>query len=491
MAGPWERFQRQQPENGPWTRYQRQAEPSTQEPESGGYGSQIFSGLLEGATGALGAPVDLANNFLVAPALRGINAVFGTDLQPSAEPLGGAAGLRRGLAIAPQSDSTGEQVARRVAQSVGGAAVPLSATSQTAGQLAAGLGTALSGGVGGAAAQQLFPGNVGAEIAGELIGGLGAGAAIGGMADRAARRVAEKAVPSVEQLKARAGELYDLAEQQGVTATQQQTQGLARNFRDIATQEGLISPTGRVSEAYPRAAEALRVMDDYATGTMTPTQMQTVRDVLSDAVSATKGKERRIASMMLDQFDGFTAPLAPPLAEARKLYSQALRGDKLETLSELAGARAGQFTGSGYENALRTEYRNLDRRIVAGKEGGWSPEQVEAIQRVSRGTPASNTFRNLGRMAPTGPVSFSASAGVPFAIGTALTGNPWIGSAMGAATSAAGYGARGMATRMGIRNAEIAELLARGGSLQGGGNDAVRRRIIEALTGANAAGQSN
>lgn len=491
MAGPWERYQRQQPEQGPWTRYQRQAEPPAQEPESGGYGSQVFSGLLEGATGALGAPVDMANNFLVAPALRGINAVFGTDLQPSAEPLGGSAGLRRGLAIAPQSDSTGEQVARRVAQSVGGAAVPLSATSQTAGQLAAGLGTAFGGGVGGAAAQQLFPGNAGAEIAGELIGGLGTGAAIGGMADRAARRAAERAVPTVEQLRARAGELYDLAEQQGVTAPQQQTQALARDFRRLATDEGLISPTGRVSEAYPRAAEALRVMDDYATGAMTPTQMQTVRDVLSDAVSATKGKERRIASMMLDQFDSFTAPLAPQLAEARGLYSRAMRGDQLETLSELAGARAGQFTGSGYENALRTEYRNLDRRITKAQERGWSPEQVEAIQRVARGTPVSNTMRNIGRMAPTGPVSFSASAGVPFAIGTALTGNPWIGSAMGAATSAVGYGARGMATRMGIRNAEIAELLARGGALSPANNEATRRAVIEALLGSQAAVQSN
>ncbi|QIC52873.1 structural protein [Brucella phage EF4] len=86
----------------------------------GGYGSQIFSGLLEGATGALGAPVDLVNNLLVAPAAAGINYAFGTDIQPSQTPLGGSAGLRQGLAISPESQSGGEQFARRVAQSVGG-----------------------------------------------------------------------------------------------------------------------------------------------------------------------------------------------------------------------------------------------------------------------------------------------------------------------------------------------------------------------------------
>lgn len=494
MAGPWEKYQNPSPD-GPWVRYQKQniSEPAqeVQTPSPGGYGTQAFSGWLEGATGALGAPVDLMNNLVVSPALKGVNAVFGTDFQPSEEPLGGSAGLRRGLAIAPDSEDTGPQMARRVMQSVGGASVPLAGSAGAVGQVAAGLGTAAGGGLGGAVAQQLFPGNVGAEIAGELIGGLGTGAAIAGLADRSARRAAEKSVPTVEQLKAQAGEKFESAHRSGVSARQDQTQQLAANIRSIAQQEGLISPTGRVSEAYPKAREALKLVDDYAQGGMSVPQMQTARKVLADAAKSTDDAERRIATLMLRQFDDFTSPLAPQLAEARGLYSRAMRGEQLETLSDLAGARAGQFTGSGYENALRTEYRNLDRRITKGQDRGWSPDQIEAIQRVARGTPASNTMRNIGRMAPTGPVSFGASAGVPFAIGTALTGNPWIGSAMGATTSAAGYGARGVATRMGIRNAEIAELLARGGALSPSNNEAIRKSIIEAILGSQAATQSN
>lgn len=115
---------------------------------------------------------------------------------------------------------------------------------------------------------------------------------------------------------------------------------------------------------------------------MTPVQMQTVRDVLSDAVNATKGKERRIASMMLDRFDNFTAPLAPELAQARGIYSRAMRGEQLETLRELAEANRSRFGASGVENALRQEYRNLDRRIVKGQERGWSPAEAEAVDRL-------------------------------------------------------------------------------------------------------------
>src|SRR5690606_9268091 len=92
-------------------------------PDSGGYLKQIGSGLLEGVTGALGAPVDLSNA-AIGLGLKGVNAVFGTDLQPSQEPWGGSAWWRKGVPIAPPSDQTGPQMARRTAQSVGGS-IPL------------------------------------------------------------------------------------------------------------------------------------------------------------------------------------------------------------------------------------------------------------------------------------------------------------------------------------------------------------------------------
>lgn len=492
MANIFDQFDTPNRAANPFDRFdiQPQIEDERAPPQTDGYGRQIFSGLLEGATGALGFPVDAMNNFVVAPAMKGVNAVFGTDFQPSAEPLGGSAGLRRGLAISPKSDATGHQMARRTAQSVGGALVPLSSTARTAGQAAAGIGTAIGGGFGGAAAQQLFPGNVGAEIAGELIGGLGTGAAINRAATRSARRAAERAVPTVDDLRAQASAQYDAAEARGIVAAPQDTQALAGRVRQIARDNELITPTGRVSGAYPRASEAMSLLDDYSGHPMNPTQMQVIRDTLADARNATEGKERRIAGMMLDEFDRFTDPLAPELKTARSLSQRAIKTKQLETMRELAEANRSRFGASGVENALRQEYRKLDRRIVDGLEGGWSPEQVEAIQRVNRGTAGSNAAQRLGKLAPTGAVSFMSSAGVPFVIGNAI-GGPGLGGTLAAGTSLLGYGSRAAATNMGMRNATLAELAARnGGSVMTPSMQDLQRRIFEAIIGGQAALQA-
>lgn len=320
--------------------------------------------------------------------------------------------------------------------------------------------SAASGGAGGAVREA--GGTPGMQAAASFVGGFAGPKTMASTANRSAKQAAEKSVPTVESLKSQAAELYDDAERLGVTASQQQTQGLAQDMRAIAQQEGLISPTGRVSEAYPKAREALRMLDDYGQGTMNVPQMQTVRKVLADAAGSPDSAERRIASIMLSRFDDFTSPLAPQLGEARMLYARALRGNQLETLRELAGSRAGQFTGSGYENALRTEYRKLNNRIIEGKERGWTPDQQEAIRRVAEGNLLANSLRQVGKIAPTGVVSMGLGGGLPYMIGNSI-GGPALGSILGASSMGSGLLARDAATRLGIKNAMLAELLARSG----------------------------
>ena len=48
--------------------------------------------------------------------------------------------------------------------------------------------------------------------------------------------------------------------------------------------------------------------------------------------------------------------------------------------------RAAQFSGSGFENALRTEFRNLAQNPKRLR--GFSAEEQAAIRRVARGGPA-------------------------------------------------------------------------------------------------------
>lgn len=481
MAGPWERYQSQ--ESGPWSKYQT-AEPEAVTPGPS-YGRQIASGIFEGMTGALGAPVDIANAG-IGLGMQGINALFGTDFQPSQEPLGGSAGLRRGLAIEPASDQTGHQVARRVSQSVGAAAVPVLGAGGTAGQMAAGLGTAAGGGFGAAVANQVAPDSVGAEILGEVLGSVGTGSAIQGIANILTRRSAEKAVPTIEALKDEASDLYARAEARGVVAGPQQTTTLADDISKIARDNELITPTGRVSEQYPKAREALNLMRDYSGHNMNPTQMQVIRETLSDAAFTTEGNEGRIAKKMLSAFDDFTAPLAPELKQARAVSQRYIQAQNLEKLRRVAEAGAGTYTGSGFENSLRNEYRKLDKAIAGGRAHGWSPEMESAIADVSRGTKAQNAARYVGKFAPTGVVSATGTAGIGAMAGN-VVGSPVIGGALGVGGMGAGMLGRTAATRMGLRNAEIAELLARsGGTMQSTTNQGVRDAIARALLGESA-----
>lgn len=426
--------------------------------------AQTLSGVNEGIATTLGAPVDLAN-LLYGTALHGVNAIAGTDFQPSARPLLGGAMLRDFLtgtgSIAPERDSP---FMRRVGQSLGAAAVPVAATAGTVRRAATGFLTAGGGGVGAATAREVAPDNPVAELAGEMIGSAGSGASLFGFARRNATRAAEAAVPSVSQLRQQAGDLYTAAENRGVVAGPNVTGDIAGRVRDIARNEELITPTGRVSEAYPRAAEAMKLLDDYAGVEMNPRQIQVIRETLGDAIGSTQGKERRIASMMLSAFDDATVPLAPELAQARDVASRYLQAGRVQRAIDLAEPRAAGYTQSGSGNALRAEFRNLDRRMIRGQDnfGVEDGPVQDAIERVSRGDARTNILRNIGRLAPKGPVSTGMSAGIPFLIGNAI-GGPGVGAAASAGTMATGAGAHFLANRATANQARIAEMLARAG----------------------------
>jgi hypothetical protein len=426
------------------------------------YLSQALSGANEGLGSVLGAPVDLTTAAInLVP--KGINAVANTDIPSITNPIGGGEWWKNRLSdvgsiLNPSSDAS-KQFVRRVGQSVGAAAVPAAASGSLL-RAGAGLLSGLGGGIGGATAQQVAPGNPIADIAGDTIGSGLTGLGLLKAAQRASQRGIEAAVPTIDQLKGQASDLYNAAESRGIVASPEQTQQLSANFRQALQDEGRISPTGRISEVYPKAREAVQLIDDYAGHTMNPTQIQNVRKVVGDALSSPEPSERRLGSILTDQLDQWANPLAPELAQARDVSSRYLTAEQLARARELAGARASQFTGSGFENALRTEYRGLDRGAIKGNNF-FNGDVNDAIENVARGTPTSNFFRGLGRLAPTGPVSGMGSV-VPALAAGSMAG-PATGGAVGASLAGAGILGRTVATRMGINAANQAELVARNG----------------------------
>lgn len=449
---------------------------------------QGMSGVNESIAGTLGLPFDITGA-VDTGLTKGINAAFGTDLKTADEAYGQNLGdgdwwqgkfREWGFTGPPPTTDTGA-FARRVGQSVGAAAMPVAGAGVGVGRAALGLGAAAGGGAGAATAQQVFPGNPAAEFAGELIGSAGTGFGMARMGQAARQRGTNSQVPTVEQLKEEARQLYQQAEARGRAAPPSRTRKLAREMRLTLRREGQLGPNGRITDADTSTSKAFNLIEQYAGQKMTPTEMNTVRTVIADGRNSADPSDQRLAKIMLDQFDEWVRPLAPEFDQARAISSRYLQAQDLEQARELAGVRAGQFTGSGFENALRTEYRALDRNTVKGRDW-FSPEVSAAIQDVSRGTTASNVARAAGRFAPTGPVSAAMGTGVPAAVGMAL-GGPAGGVAAGTTAAAIGTGGRMAATRMGMNNAARAELIARnGGSIpQAGMMTPEAERLIAAL----------
>lgn len=428
------------------------------------YVSQGLSGINSGIANILGAPADLATA-AINLGTSGINAAANTRIPSIDNPFLGSQSIKNGMgwlgAMAAPTNDPGKQFVRRVGESVGSAA-PFAGAAGTLARGGSALAAAAGGGLGAAGARQAFPGNPYAEMAGEIAGGGATGAGLLGMARRNATRQMEAAVPTVPQLKEQASELYRSAEARGITADPAMTQSLADSFRAALAREGSISPTGRLSEVYPKAKEAMQLVDDYAGQTMSPTQLQTVRKVASDGLNSKEATDRRLGGILTDVFDQWAAPIAPELPKARDIASRYLSAEKLEQARELAGARAGQFSGSGFENALRTEYRGLDRAGIKGNNR-FNDDTVSAIEKVSRGTPGSNLLRGMGKLYPSGVVSGALGSGLP-GIGAALmSGSPGIGAAVTAGMAGIGGIGRAGATQMGLRAADQAELIARNG----------------------------
>lgn len=311
----------------------------------------------------------------------------------------------------------------------------------------------LYGAVGGAAGG-LIGNRLGGFIGGNFPGTVGYGGAV--------RRL-DESVPTSRQLRDKASALYKQAENTGEVIGPNETLALRDRVYDLLHNEGRVTPAGRLTEVLPKVRELANLVNDYADKPMTAKEFQAVRGVAGDAVTSGDNAERRIARMLLGEVDDWADAATPQmggyLRDARKVASRYLQGDDIALARELADVRAGQFSNAGRGNALRTDFRQLDRNIAKGNQS-FSPAVEEAISNVARGDQATNLFRNIGRFAPTGAMSALPSLGVG-GIGLASMGP--VGLALGAGFAGATHGSRAIGQRMTDRAAQIAENLAYAG----------------------------
>jgi hypothetical protein len=308
----------------------------------------------------------------------------------------------------------------------------------------------LYGAVGGAASG--FVGNrLGRTIGRAFPGVTGKGGAI---------QELDKTVPTSQALREEAAGLYADAELNGLTATPEETFALADRMGKVLSEQGVMSPTGRLSDVSTQSKDAYKLIEDYAGDVMTPKQIETVRGRIADGLSSKEPGEKRIARLLLNDFDEWTDATNPALAEglrdARGVASRYLQGDRIALADEMADIRQSQFSNSGAGNAVRTDFRALDRNIAKGTES-FTPEVEAAIREASRGTPLGNSLRNVGKFGFQHPLN----AGMAIAGGGATAGP--IGGAAGAGIASLGTIAQLLSNRMSGRAAQVAENSAYGG----------------------------
>lgn len=276
----------------------------------------------------------------------------------------------------------------------------------------------------------------------------------------AARLPAAATVPgnTVDSLKADASGLYEAAEKSGVTFDPPQVSTLVNDVTAKVMSEG-IDPT-----LHPRATAALKRLQDVATTGMTVKEVQTMRRILAAAGNNVMNPdEGRIAGIMVNALDDMTAGAAPELAQARGLYSQAKKAELIEsTIQKAADDSTVNYSASGFEQALRRNFKNLMTNKAAMR--GFTPEEQAAIRKVAEGGPIENFMRWAGKWTAGGPVSAVASFGGPAAVVGGLTGDAALGSMAGLGALALGSGARKLATNATLNNARLAAARALDGS---------------------------
>ena len=215
---------------------------------------------------------------------------------------------------------------------------------------------------------------------------------------------------------------------------------------------------------HPKAAAVLNRLQSEKGQPQTIENMEILRRVAKNAAGSLDKDERRIGMLIQNNLDDFVDTAGPnsllkgdraavdALKEARALYSRKSKAEAIEDLIDRAKISAPNFSGSGMENALRTEFRALAKN--KNRMRGFSPDEQEAIRKVAMGGPVENVLRQFGKLAPTGVVSTGLSSGLGFMLG---------GPAGAAAIPAAGLVARQGATELTKRNAQfVAELMRQG-----------------------------
>lgn len=322
--------------------------------------------------------------------------------------------------------------------------------------------------VGGAYGVGSAEGDLGDRARGGMIGaGIGAalglvapwlakkgGDAIEGVLQNRATSAAIKAAPSAAELKASSQQMFQAVDKAGVTVDTNKFSGLVQQLVAQAKKDR-INPNldPKATAAYQ---EMIAALDDVQKNgaALTISDMHTLRQIAQKAAMSAEGRDAMFANRIVDGIDNFvTSPGNTVLPKNQIGGGSAAGGNELlQAISTWGRARRvgmieeatykAQNAASGFENGLRTEFRKLLQNPKTRAQ--FNKSEIQAIEAVANGTPASNFTRLLGQL------GFDFGSGRNFLGGAiGLGAGQTVGGPLGAlAVGAVGAGARKLGQAM-------------------------------------------
>ena len=289
-----------------------------------------------------------------------------------------------------------------------------------AGSTALKIGAGLAGGIGSEAAGQLTKGTPlegPARVAGGIVAGTGAATAA---AERNLSKLAAQ-LPSHESIKDAASQIYESLKTSNVAISPQGMDALLGQIKTDLNHDGFRSWPGAPG------APVFQVVEELATSGGTVNGVDAVRKVLGRYKS--DPANQFAADRAIDAIDDFMMHVDPkyvvsgnPQQDAQALkYAQSLWAThkQLQMIEEgsVKGQNRAGATGTG-ANKINTARQEINKILNSDKKSrGLSQDVKDKMREIVLGTWLTNKARQLGKYAPSGPVSSGATIAAGFAGG--------------------------------------------------------------------------
>jgi len=228
----------------------------------------------------------------------------------------------------------------------------------------------------------------------------GKGALKGGRAvqeGQLTREIAD-AAPTSEVLKDTSRTVFKEIDDLGVTVKPDAYRTLVGTIRQETRSRGL-DP-----DITPKAAKALRRLEDAVGEDISLSELDNLRTVAQNAASSIEPPERMLGSIMIETIDDFldrsgsqslNSPEGVNIGQrykvARDLWGRARRSELINEAIETARNQA-----SGFENGIRVQFRQIINNKK--KRKFFKPNELAAMKRVVEGTKGTNIAKLLGRL---------------------------------------------------------------------------------------------